>query len=126
MMRDIKTAVDKILELGGNRVRFIILYGSYSRNQNTSSSDIDIAVYYEATKEDRFKFRMKILGILGDIFDVQIFQDLPLYIKKEVIKGKVLYYDNLEFLYDLSRKTYRDYEDFKKRFYDYIENGVIR
>ena len=126
MRYDINSVVDKILEIGGNKVKFIILYGSYANDTNTPSSDIDLAIYYDASREERFKFRMKILGIFDTNFDIQIFQDLPLYVRKEVIKGRVLYYDDLEFLYSLTRDTYRDFEDFKKRFYDYIDNGVIR
>ncbi|MBS3749456.1 MAG: nucleotidyltransferase domain-containing protein [Candidatus Thermoplasmatota archaeon] len=117
--------VDKIKKFGGENVKFIILYGSQSTNNQTPRSDTDIAVYYDAGKEQRFKFRMKILGRVDDHYDIQIFQDLPLYIKKDVIKGKILYTSDKRLIHDVSRKTYREFDDFKKRFYDYIKKGVI-
>lgn len=117
--------VEKIKKFGGGNVKFIILYGSQATQNQTPFSDTDIAVYYDAAKEERFKFRMKILGRVDDKYDVQIFQDLPLYIKKDVIKGKILYTTDKRLMYDISRKTYREFDDFKKRFYDYIQKGVI-
>jgi uncharacterized protein len=124
-MEDTDEVVEKIKKFGGENVKFIILYGSQSTNNQTPMSDTDIAVYYDAGKEQRFKFRMKILGRVDDHYDIQIFQDLPLYIKKDVIKGNILYTSDKRLIHDISRKTYREFDDFKKRFYDYIKKGVI-
>jgi len=124
-MEETEKVVEKILKFGGEHVKFIILYGSKSTNKQTPMSDTDIAVYYDASKEQRFKFRMKILGRVDDNYDIQIFQDLPLYIKKDVIKGKILYTSDKRLVHDISRKTYREFDDFKKRYYDYIKKGVI-
>lgn len=115
----------RIRELGGTKVKFIILYGSMAAKKENPSSDIDICVYYEAEKTERFHFRMKLLGRLSDEFDITLFQDLPLYVKKEVLKGKIMYENDTRFLYDIDRRTYQDYEDFKHRFYDYIKGGII-
>ena len=68
---------------------------------------------------------MKILGEVNEKFDIQIFQDLPLYVKNEVLKGRVLYCPDHKILYDTDRATYQDFEEFKYRFYDYIKGGVI-
>ena len=68
---------------------------------------------------------MKLLGEVTDRFDIQIFQDLPLYVKNEVVKGKVVYCADQQFLYEMNRETYRDFDQFKYRFYDYIKGGVI-
>lgn len=121
----ITNAVDTIKKIGGSKVKFIILYGSVAANNQTKQSDIDIAVYYDADKQKRFQFRIDILGHLPDNFDVTTFQDLPLYVQKEVFKGKILYDSDYIFLNDLNRRTYQDFEDFKHRFYDYIKGGII-
>ena len=42
----IDMAVQKIIALGGPRVRFIILYGSANEGRMKEDSDIDISVYY--------------------------------------------------------------------------------
>jgi len=123
--KKISHAVDAIKRIGGSKVKFIILYGSVASNKQTEESDIDICVYYDAHKQDRFQFRMDVLGHLPDFFDVTIFQDLPLYVQKEVFKGKILYTSDQIFLYETNRRTYQDFEDFKHRFYDYIKGGVI-
>ena len=52
--------------------------------------------------------------------DVKIFQDLPLRIKKEVLKAKVLYAEDFTFVYDIAYETIKAFEDFKKYYYDYI------
>ncbi len=124
-MEKTEDMVEKIKKLGKEKVKFIMLYGSQSTDKQTPMSDTDIAVYYDGKKEERFKFRMKILGRVDDKYDIQIFQDLPLYIKKEVIKGKILYTSDKKLIYEISRKTYREFDDFKKRFYDYIKKGGI-
>ena len=124
-MEETDNVVEKIKKFGGENIKFIILYGSRSTNKQTPLSDTDIAVYYDASKEQRFRFRMKILGRVDDTYDIQIFQDLPLYIRKDVIKGKLLYTSDKRFIHEISRETYREFDDFKKRFYDYIKKGVI-
>ncbi len=122
---DLSSVIKQIKQRGGKKIKFIILYGSIVQNNQTPMSDIDIAVYYEGSKSERFKFRMQILGNVNDKFDIQIFQDLPLYIQKEVFKGKILYSTDNTFLYDLERRTYQDFDIFKNRFYDYIRGGVL-
>ncbi|MCK4365374.1 MAG: nucleotidyltransferase domain-containing protein [Thermoplasmatales archaeon] len=122
---DIRSVVNRIKKLGGKKVKFIILFGSAAEGNQTPLSDIDLAVYYEGPKGERFRFRMKILGRVSDKFDIQTFQDLPLYIQQEVLSGKILYYDESRFLYEMIRRTSRDFDEFKYKFYDYIRGGVI-
>jgi len=104
------------------RVEFVILYGSVAQRRGTKSSDIDICIYYGAEKEEEMsRFRLKLLSELcRDEYDVQIFQQLPLYMRKEVLKGKVLYVREKELLYKIALETIKDFESFKLRFYDYI------
>src|SRR3990172_1125792 len=90
---EITNAVNKIKQLGNKKIRFIILYGSAVKGNFTDMSDIDIAVFYEGNKKERFDFRVKVLGRVNDRFDIQIFQDLPLYIQKDIIStGKMIYF----------------------------------
>ena len=123
--KDINFVVDLIKNLGEKKIRFVVLFGSISVKKQTPLSDVDLAVYYDGSKEERFRFRMDVLGRISDKFDVQTFQDLPLYIQKEVVKGRVLYCDDSRFLYEIVRRTSQDFDDFKIKFYDYIQGGVI-
>ena len=125
MKKELGDVTNLIQKIGGKKVKFIILYGSVAMGKQTPRSDIDIAVFYEGSKEQRFQFRLSILSKVNKTFDVQTFQDLPLYIRKEVLNGRVLYCDNTRFLHEEIRKTNADFEDFKTRFYDYIRGGTI-
>ena len=93
--------------------------GSYSNNTFHNASDIDLCIYYNDTLEERQKFRLNILSGLNDIFDVQIFQDLPLYIRKDILNGKLLYMKDKS-IYEIARNTIEEFEDFRRGYYDAI------
>lgn len=114
--KEIQSVVNQIKKIGGKKIKFIILYGSFAEGKQTPLSDIDIAVYYDGSKADRFKFRMQILGNVNDKFDIQTFQDLPLYIQKEIISsGKILYQKSHSEIFDIFFKTIKNFGDFKPR-----------
>ncbi len=62
MHAKIDRAVQKIKSLCGDKVRFIILYGSSSVGRMKEDSDIDICVYYDDA--DAPEFRLKVLSDL--------------------------------------------------------------
>lgn len=103
-----------------NKVKFVILFGSYSQGKQNKLSDIDFAVYFDGDSKQRFKFRIKLGAKLPDKFDIQIFQDLPLYVRIETLKGKLIYARDETFVYDIAYKTIKSFEDFKYAYYDYI------
>lgn len=106
----------KIKAIGGDKVRFVILYGSAAKGLLTKLSDIDIAVFYIGDKSERFEFRKKILGRVSNEFDIQIFQDLPLYIQKDVLStGEVIYSVDYRETFEIFMKIIRGFEDFKPR-----------
>lgn len=107
-----------------DRVKFVILFGSQAEGRARKDSDYDLAVYYEGDKDERFKFRLSVSE--NERFDIHTFQDLPLYVRKEVLKGKVLYAEDLRFVYDVAYETIKAFEDFKKYYYDYIKYEEIK
>ena len=113
-------AVGKILELGGKKVKFIILFGSRARGEARKASDYDLCVYYKGNRREAFKFRMLALGNLLEEYDVQIFQLLPVQLKRECLRGKVLFCRDETFLYDIAYETIKEWEDFKRYYYDYL------
>jgi predicted nucleotidyltransferase len=124
--KKLNMAVEKIKHLrDSDKVKFIILYGSASREKTLSNSDIDISIYYDCESFDEIsRFRLKILSELFDeSYDVQMFQQLPLYVKIEVLKGKPIYCKDIKFLYEVALQTIKDFDDFKHRFYDYIRRN---
>lgn len=57
-------AVARILQLGGDKVKFIILFGSRARGDARKDSDYDLCVYYEGNEKEAFRFRVLVLGNL--------------------------------------------------------------
>ncbi len=113
---DISSVIKKIKDIGGAKIKFIALYGSAAKGKSTGLSDIDIAVYYDGDKRERFEFRVKILGRVGSKFDIQTYQDLPLYIQKDTPStGDVIYYRDYKDIFNIFMKTIREFEDFKPR-----------
>ena len=113
---DISEVISKIKDFGGDRIKFIVLYGSAAKRQSTNLSDIDIAVFHSGDKRERFQLRMKILGRISNKFDIQIYQDLPLYIQNEILSsGEVLYFSDYKEIFNTFMKTIREFEDFKPR-----------
>jgi len=120
---DISEAISKIKDFGGDRIKFIVLYGSAAKRRNTILSDIDIAVFHSGDKSERFQFRMKILGRICNKFDIQTYQDLPLYIQNEILSsGEVLYFSDYTEMFIAVMKNIREFEDFKPRLELYYSN----
>jgi len=123
----IEKGLEKIKNMEGfEKVKFIILYGSAAEERMMKSSDIDLCIYYDSASEEASRFRFKILSeLFDDIYDIQIFQQLPIYVRVEVLKGKVIYCKDKGFLYEVAIETIKDFEGFKHRFYDYIGERAI-
>ncbi|MHA1677816.1 MAG: nucleotidyltransferase domain-containing protein, partial [Promethearchaeota archaeon] len=63
------------------KIEFIIQYGSSTiKNYFFEDSDIDICIYIDDKNENLAKFRLEILTNIDDIFDIQIYQLLPIYV----------------------------------------------
>lgn len=111
---------------GFDNVQFIILYGSVAEGRSTSRSDIDICIGYDGEEKEASRFRFKVLSeLFEDRYDVQIFQLLPLYVRKEVLKGEVLYCRDKNEMYEIAYGQIRAFDDFKHRYYDYIGKKTI-
>ncbi len=123
----VKNSVERLKNIQGfKKIRFIILYGSAAEGRTRENSDIDLCIDYDAkTDHECSKFRLKVLSELPDLFDVQIFEQRPLYVKKEILKGKVIFCRDEEHLYETALSVIKEFEDFKYRFYDYIGERAI-
>lgn len=63
----IQSFIDKVNELLGDRVKKIILYGSYARGDFNESSDIDIMILTNLTDDEIIKYRGEIAGLAYDV-----------------------------------------------------------
>ncbi|MHA1297437.1 MAG: nucleotidyltransferase domain-containing protein [Promethearchaeota archaeon] len=100
---------------------WVVIYGSWNTDYFIPErSDIDIAVITQKhDKKENIKIWESILGKFPSIYDVKIFELMPLYLKIEVIEShEVLFGDPLEIseYFYFYRKLWRDME------YRYKEN----
>jgi len=121
----IQNILTKELEKLGilKETEFIILYGSVSQGKDTPLSDIDVCISLSLKPKERMEVRMKLLGILPEKFDLQIFEDLPLYVQKSVLAGKLLYCKNKKKTILRAIGIIKDYEDFEPVYLNYINRG---
>jgi uncharacterized protein len=106
---------------GFEKVRFVMLYGSVAKGAARADSDIDLCIYFDGPQDEASLFRFRALAeLFDDRYDIQIFLQLPLYVRVDVLSGILLYAPDLEFVYDVAYATIREFDDFKHRLYDYI------
>jgi predicted nucleotidyltransferase len=125
--KSVDNAVQQIQQVPGfEHVWFIIFYGSGEKRQMTHESDIDLCIYYDGDYTEAGKFRHAVLSRLpGICYDVKIFQQLPLYVRIEALKGTPVFIRDLTFLYETANLTLREFDDFKHRLYDYTGQAAI-
>lgn len=99
---------------------FVLLFGSVSRGKQNPLSDIDFCVSLNLPPKERLQARMHLLGKLPEYYDVQIFEDLPLYMKKSVLAGKLVHCSNQSKLIQRALNVIADYEDFEPVYNYYI------
>ncbi|MDN7025442.1 nucleotidyltransferase domain-containing protein [Methanoculleus sp. FWC-SCC1] len=123
----VRYALERLRTLEGfDSVRFIILYGSVAEGRAKESSDVDLCIYYDGDREEGERFRFFALSeLFDDRYDIQIFGNLPLYVRMEVLRGRIVYCPDERFLYDVALETIREFDAFKHRLYDYIGKQAI-
>lgn len=59
----------------------------------------------------------------------EIFQDLPLYVRREIVaRGRVIFYTDYDFLFNVYLQTLREYSDFERHlrtYYFYLEGAEV-
>jgi predicted nucleotidyltransferase len=107
----------------------LFLFGSTARKENDKQSDIDICLVLTPRSYTPKELSRKKLSYLKKFdLDIQVFQQLPIYIKIRVIKeGKVLHCKDEDVLYDIAFTVVREFADFEPIYRDYLkEVGDVR
>jgi len=130
-----KRRLQKIIQKAASdeEVLAVFLYGSRIDGSQTETpeSDLDICLVLQTGGRkvdphgDAASFTRKRLSYLSAInpekLDIQIFQQLPIYVRKEVLaKGKLEYCRDKNTLYQMAYRTVQEYEDFAPRFREYL------
>jgi len=103
-----------------SQTEFVVLYGSVRQKKNTPLSDIDVCISLKSSPSERLKTRMKLLGKLPSKYDLQIFEDLPLYLKKSILSGDFLYCRDKKKTFQRAMDVIRNYDDFAPIYSYYI------
>jgi len=107
----------------------VLLFGSAVRQEQTPLSDVDICLVLvpKPTPFEPAELSRKRLDYLRDFpLDVQIFQQLPLYIRTRVLReGQILSVREEDLLYELAFRTAQAFEDFKHIYYGYLEEVAL-
>jgi predicted nucleotidyltransferase len=64
LLTDVK---EEVLKLFGGRLKQLILYGSYARNEQDPESDIDIMILVDENEEILRQYRRKVVDIMTDL-----------------------------------------------------------
>ena len=107
----------------------VFLVGSVSREEQTPLSDIDLCLVLvpKHTPIEPTAFSHKRLDYLKNFaFDIQIFQQLPLYVRRRILKeGRILFVRDEALLYELAFHTAQAFEDFRPIYLSYLEEMRI-
>lgn len=87
----------------------LILFGSYARGKNKTSSDIDLCII---RKEDTLPHEFKILDYKNEVFDIHFFDKMPDYIKFRIFKeGRILILNEKKTYCNLRKRFLHRYRD---------------
>jgi len=101
----------------------VMLYGSTARGGASAASDIDVCLVLTPARCAAAQMSAKRLEYLQEVeLDVQVFQQLPVYIRRRVLKeGRVLFVRDEDQLYELAFRTIQAFEDFRPRYQAYLD-----
>jgi len=79
-------------------IKGILLFGSYVTNNQTNRSDVDICVVAPNEKiVELLSFILQNINVNLRKYDIRIFEELPLYIKIQIIEKGILVYSSNKF-----------------------------
>jgi predicted nucleotidyltransferase len=123
-MMDRERHVARLLQRVGDDadVLAVMLYGSAARGEASATSDVDLCLVLAPVRRTAAQMSAKRLEYLQDVdLDVQVFQQLPLYIRQRVLRdGRVLFVRDEDQLYEVAFRTIQAFEDFRPRYEAYL------
>ncbi|MFZ8854380.1 MAG: type VII toxin-antitoxin system MntA family adenylyltransferase antitoxin [Armatimonadota bacterium] len=100
----------------------VMLFGSAARGESRAQSDVDICLVLYPKRWQLEELVRKRWEYLRFDLDIKIFQQLPLYVRRRVLReGVVLLVKDEDQLYELAFRTAKEFEDFKHIYRDYLE-----
>lgn len=99
----------------------VLIFGSYLSGKHFRDIDICLVLKNKKTNLEMSKKRLD-YQMISDKLDIQIMQQLPLYIRKEILKNNhPILIKDYDALFEIARKIIREYDYFEKYYLDYLE-----
>ncbi len=93
----------------------VLLFGSYARGEKYRDIDICLVLDKKYDNLQMSKKRLNYAALVSSKIDIQIFQQLPLYIRKRILKEmKVLQCKNEDLLYEIAFATIKEFVYYEK------------
>ncbi len=124
--KNIKNRLEQIVENAkqDKDVLAVFLFGSFVKGKEFRDVDVCLVLMKKLSNIEMSRKRLEYLAKFPE-FDIQIFQQLPIFIRVRILKeGRILYCKNEDLLYDLAFKTIKEFEDFKPYYKAYLK-GVL-
>jgi len=119
MNQEIKKILNKAKK--DKKVIAVALFGSSLKSRGR---DIDICLFLNKkySNLEMSKKQLEFLKGISNKFDIQIFQQLPLYIRIRILREhKILLCKNSDLLYEIAFSTIKEFGFFKKTYEMYLD-----
>lgn len=116
--------LERLVRMAGTDpdVLAVLLFGSRARGEHHAGSDVDVCLVAAPDPRDAARpGRVALRYASAFDLDVHVFQLLPLYVRRRVLKdGQVLFVRDDQALYELAFATVRAFESFRPRYEAYL------
>ena len=120
-----ETQINELIQTvrSDSRALGLILFGSRARGEQTALSDTDLCLVLIPAPYTPLELSEKKLEYLAKFSgDIHIFQQMPLYVKQQVLRdGEVLFCRDEDMMYELAFTAIREYADFEHVYRDYLK-----
>ena len=101
----------------------VALFGSYARGERFRDIDIALFLNKKLSNIEMSRIKLKYSSLFSSKFDVKVFQQLPVYIRIQILKeSKVLLCKDYDSLYGTAFLTIKEFDSYKKIYDMYLEN----
>ncbi|MFH1585349.1 MAG: nucleotidyltransferase domain-containing protein [archaeon] len=111
--------------INDKKVLAVLIFGSYARKEDYKDVDVCIVLDKKYLNKEMTSKRIDYHSDVSSKFDIQIFQQLPVYIRIKILKeGRIIFCKNEDRLYDIAFETIKEYNNFKEIYIGYIKNAL--
>ncbi len=99
---------------------FAYVFGSRAEGNPGKGSDLDLCCHYELGQRKLRDQDIALASATPDIVDTSVFSLLPMQIRVEVFKGRLIYVSDKAKAYDMAERTLREYRFFRPLYLEVI------